>query len=262
MSRNFLRIDELFALTIVRSAEWHDDIGSTSDRAMEAAAQPDQQLPLLVIAGQQSAGRGRGENRWWSAPGGLTFSLVIDGASLGVSQDRWPRLSLATALVVGEVIRQQVPRADVQLKWPNDVYIAGRKVCGILLEAPATAPGRVVIGVGLNVNNSLAAAPAEIQQSAVALCDVAEKELDLSTILVAILRGMETEIVRLQKDQLDLAKRWQPYCLLEGQTVTLLQGSRQHTGLCDSIDDDGALLLRTHANKTAERFISGTVAAW
>jgi len=255
-------LDRFTAETFIRSVEWHDEIGSTSDRAIEAAAQPEQELPLLVIAGRQTAGRGRGENRWWSAAGGLTFSLVIDGAALGVSQDRWPRLSLATALAIGEVIRQQVPRADVQLKWPNDVYIAGRKVCGILLEAPATTPGRVVVGVGLNVNNSLAAAPAEIQNTAVALCDVAEQELELTAILMAILQGMETEIVRLRKDQLDLVKRWQPYCLLEGQTVTLLHGNRQHTGICDSIDGEGALLLRTHANRPAERFISGTVVAW
>jgi BirA family biotin operon repressor/biotin-[acetyl-CoA-carboxylase] ligase len=254
------QLNRLPAETFVRAIEWHEQLGSTSDRAIELAALNAQPLPLLVIARRQTAGRGRGENRWWSAPGALTFSLVIDGFGLGVSQDRWPRLSLATALVVGDAIRQQVPQADVQLKWPNDVYIAGRKVCGILVEVPGAAPGRVVIGAGLNVNNSLAAAPAEIQDSAVALCDVARRELDLTAILKSILRGLETEMSRLGRDELCLARRWQPYCLLEGETITLRQGNHQHTGICDSIDEDGALLLRTRQG--TERFISGSVVAW
>ena len=246
------------AETFVRAVEWHDEIGSTSDRAIELAAAAQQELPLLVIAGQQTAGRGRGANRWWAAPGALTFSLVIDGVALGVPQDRWPRLSLATALVVGEVIRQLAPQADVQLKWPNDVYIAGRKVCGILLEAPASATGRIVLGLGLNVNNSLAAAPPEIRDTAIALCDVIGLPLDLYDVLRRLLLGIETELALLSRDNLRLVERWQPYCLLEGRTVTLLQGREEITGICESIDSDGALLLRTSAG--TGRYISGTVA--
>lgn len=255
--------NELFRIpseTFIRKVEFHEEIGSTSDRAIELAALRTCPLPLLVVAGRQTAGRGRGQNRWWSAPGALTFSLVIDGLGLGVPQDRWPRLSLATALVVGDVIRQYVPPADVQLKWPNDVFVAGRKVCGILVEVPGATPGRVVIGVGLNVNNSLTAAPLEIQESAAALCDVAQQELDLAAILASVLRGVETEMSRLRQDESGLARRWQPYCLLEGRSVRLLQGRNEHSGVCDSIDDGGALLLRT--GQGTERFISGTVVAW
>jgi len=285
------QLHSLLAETFVRAWEWHDEIGSTSDRAIELAAAVEQPLPLLVIAGQQTAGRGRGVNRWWTAPGALTFSLVLDGAALGVAQDRWPRLSLATALAVGEVIRQLVPNADLQLKWPNDVYIAGRKVCGILLEAPASAPGRIVLGLGLNVNNTLAEAPPEIRDAAVALCEVsgdcptlapqvkhhsapakwdcpprsapalrATPELDLYDVLWHLLLGIEAELTLLAQDNLRLAERWQPYCLLEGRTVTLRQGREDVTGICESIDSDGALLVRTAAG--AGRYISGTVAAF
>ncbi|MSQ97590.1 MAG: biotin--[acetyl-CoA-carboxylase] ligase [Gemmataceae bacterium] len=284
MSLHVDLLNRLPAETFVRAVEWHDEIGSTSDRAIELATAAKQELPLLVIAGQQTAGRGRGANRWWAAPGALTFSLVLEGTTLGVSADRWPRLSLATALVVGEVIRQLAPKADVQLKWPNDVYIAGRKVCGILLEAPASAPDRIVLGLGLNVNNSLAAAPPEIRDTAIALCDVigdrpnfylsssdiilqskngtvplgTEQPLDLYDVLCRLLIGMDQELKLLSRDNLRLAERWQPYCLLEGRTVTLRQGREEITGICESIDSDGALLLRTAAG--TGRFISGTVA--
>jgi BirA family biotin operon repressor/biotin-[acetyl-CoA-carboxylase] ligase len=255
--------DQLYRLpteSFIRAFEWHEEIGSTSDRAIELAAAANQALPLLVIAGRQTAGRGRGANRWWSEPGGLMFSLVLEGAAHGFSPDRWPLLSLATALAVGDVVRQVVPAADVLLKWPNDVYVNGGKVCGILLEGPAAAPGRVVIGIGLNVNNSLAAAPPEVRETAIALCDVLGGPLQPFDLLLLLLRKIEAELGRLTRGESDLAHRWRSCCLLNGRTVTLQQGNEQFTGRCGSIDDVGALLLDAGAGP--RRLISGTVTRW
>ena len=254
------QLNRLPAETFVRAVEWHEEIGSTNDRAIAAAVAMKQTLPLLVVAGRQTAGRGRGGNRWWGAPGALMFSLALEGAALKLSTDRWPQVSLATALVVGDVIRQLVPAADVQLKWPNDVYVAGRKACGILLEAPAAAPGRIILGIGLNVNNSVSAAPPELRDTAVALCDIAGKELDLFDALLGVLHGLEDDLSRLAAGHLNLTERWQPYCLLEGRTVTIQQGREEITGRCDSIDANGGLLLHTTSGQKS--VISGTVVSY
>ena len=102
-----------------------------------------------MLADQQRAGRGRAQNRWWSAPGSLTFSLVVDGHDWNLSARSWPRISLGTSLAVSDVLRWIVPTENVQLKWPNDVFVRSKKVCGILVESSPQCPSFLVIGVGI-----------------------------------------------------------------------------------------------------------------
>src|SRR5262245_49877980 len=92
----FLTPDELRARTFVRHVEIHDTIDSTNNRASELAGDPRLELPALVVARHQTAGRGRGKNKWWSADGALTFSLLIEPAAHGLAVSNWPQLSLTT----------------------------------------------------------------------------------------------------------------------------------------------------------------------
>ena len=75
--------------TYLRAVEYHRQLPSTNDLALELAPRDDVELPLLVLTEQQTAGRGRGENQWWSSAGTLTFSLLIEAEANGLRPDRW-----------------------------------------------------------------------------------------------------------------------------------------------------------------------------
>lgn len=254
-SRN---LHQLVSETFVRHVEHHQEIASTNSQAIELAG-GDRTTPLLVIADRQTAGRGRGENRWWSADGALTFSLLLDGAHLGLSTDRWPRVSLAAGVAVCEAVQTLLPPHSVGLKWPNDVHLDRLKVCGILVETPPRS-GRLVVGVGLNVNNSLAAAPDEIRHRATSLFDSAGREFDMRDALVLVLQQIEVNLALLATDESALADKWQSLCVLAGRSVELDHGSRRVSGRCQGIDQDGALLIQTGIG--IERFFAGVVAKW
>src|SRR5579862_3978982 len=162
-------LERIVATGLIGGYEFHSEIGSTSDRAAELVKQPRLACPFLVLAERQTAGRGRGSNWWWSAPGGLTFSLALDARQCGLPVERLPLVALAAGLAVCDAIEPLLPGVAVRLKWPNDVYVAGRKACGILVEAPGVSPARLIVGIGINVNNTFAAAPRELQQVGTAL---------------------------------------------------------------------------------------------
>ncbi len=240
--------------TFVTQAEIHDELPSTNDRALRLAASATA-VPRLIAALRQTAGRGRGANRWWASDGALLFSLILNVPP--VQPESLPQLSLCMGTAVCEGVAGFVPGGDVRLKWPNDVYLNGRKLCGILIEAPPAAPGRLVVGVGLNVNNSTMTAPADIAARAIALCDCRELPVDMTDVLCALLGEIERQLTDFLHDRPRLAPRWRQRCLLTGRSVTLNSGPRSVTGTCLGIEDDGALLLETIAGP--QRFYGGTI---
>jgi BirA family biotin operon repressor/biotin-[acetyl-CoA-carboxylase] ligase len=233
--------------TFIRTIEVHETITSTNDRGVELAADPRVDAPCLVLAEQQTAGRGRGANRWWAAEGALTFSVVLTPDVHRLPASRWPELSLTMGTSVCAAVRPFVPAADVRLKWPNDVYLNGRKVGGILVEAPGCAQGTIVVGVGLNVNNRIQTAPHELRSKAVALCDVIGEALERLDVLIAVLQAFEQQLRLLIHSPEDVRQRWRQDDLLLGRSVTVGNERDVVTGTSAGIDDDGALLLRTEA---------------
>jgi BirA family biotin operon repressor/biotin-[acetyl-CoA-carboxylase] ligase len=240
--------------------EVHSEIGSTNDRAAERSEEPALACPCLILTARQSAGRGRGSNTWWSGPGALTFSLVLEPRRIGLTTERFPQVALAAGLAVCEVIEQTLPQAPVGLKWPNDVFLCGKKVSGLLLEMPRASSGRLIAGIGLNVNNTLAAAPAELRRTAVSMIDVAGRPLDRTAVLIALLERLEMWMRSLAVSESAVFERWRPYCVLTGKTVRLSAGNRDVEGLCQGIDDSGRLLISTAQGTEAHR--SGTVVSF
>lgn len=234
--------------------ELHAEIDSTNDRALEIAA--DSEAPLLVLTRRQRAGRGRGGNQWWSADGALTFSLLVDTAPLHLPRARWPLASLSTGLAVAGVLEHVLRGLTVRLKWPNDVHLEGRKVCGILVETTPQAPDRLVIGVGLNVNNSFAAAPPELRSIAISIGD----EVGRPVMRVALLaRLVESMLARLREAAAGdhVTTRFRNYCRLTGSPVRIRSGGRLIAGVCEGIDSRGALAVRTDSGR--EFLYSGVV---
>jgi len=256
---------------LVRHVDYHQSLGSTSDRALELAAGDELPLPLLVLAERQTDGRGRGTNRWWSADGALTFSLVLDPAAQGLPAEGRARVALIAGLAVCEALEAFVPRAEWRVKWPNDVFANGGKVGGILTESAPGFGERLIVGIGINVNNSTARgqgtgdrrqgteniAPA----GAVALVDLDPLPRELTDVLLAVLDRFELRWGELLEGRFsELACAYRQRCLLTGKTVTVTSGEERVVGRCRGIDGRGALVLATERGHRT--IIAGSIDAW
>jgi BirA family biotin operon repressor/biotin-[acetyl-CoA-carboxylase] ligase len=249
--------DRILAETVVRQVDFQRQLPSTNDRALALAAAGDVRLPLLVIAEQQTAGRGRGAHRWWSAEGALTFSLVWPWEHLAAGAESQSLLAIGAGLAACEACELLAPECRFGLKWPNDVLLAGRKLGGVLIEAPGRPLECVVIGVGVNVNNTFAAAPAELRPLATSLVDAAGHPFDLLSLLIGILQRLADHVEAIRRAPAGMLAQWRRRCVLTGQRVQLTAGTRRYTGTCRGIDDRGALLLETPTG--TQRHVTGTI---
>ena len=250
-------IDRIKAGTQVGGVAFFRELGSTNDTALAAGRQADLQTPFLVLAERQTAGRGRGANRWWSADGALTFSLIIDLQGPQFPADRLPLVSLAAGLAIRNALAATAPDRDFVLKWPNDVHLEDRKLSGILVETAPSASGRIAIGVGINVNNSFASAPVELQATATSLADATGLRFDRTAVLMSAINEMQSRVQRLGRDVSLIVDEWRGHCLLDGRAIQLHVGTRTVAGCCRGIDDDGALLVETAQG--TQRFMAGVV---
>jgi BirA family biotin operon repressor/biotin-[acetyl-CoA-carboxylase] ligase len=233
--------------TFIEHIETHERLPSTSDLALQRADQDPQKAPLLIVAEHQTAGRGRGSNPWWSEAGALTFSLLIDCPPALADPQRLSLASLAVGVAVCEAIQKLSPELDAGLKWPNDVFVSDRKLAGILIET-VTRPNRMlVIGIGMNVNNSIHSAPVELQGQATSLIDLTQGSHDCPQLLLSILKQIEHQLHQLEHNPDQLRQRWTDLCILNGKTVTLLVGEKQYVGVCKGMDDNGALIIQTES---------------
>lgn len=250
------------ALSAVRSAvglagvEFHHEIASTNTRGLELLSMGHDRFPWLVLAERQTAGRGRGGHRWWATEGSLTFSLLL--ARQEVQPSQRARLSLAVGIGLCRAVESLAPGAPVRLKWPNDLYLDGRKLCGILVEAPQAGTAAVVIGVGLNVNNSFAQAPMELQSTGTSLAEFCGRPFRLTETLTRSLLEMRSAIDRLDREPDSLREEWASRCHLSGRIVHLETPTGRTIGLCLGIDSDGALLLQNETGPS--RHTSGVIA--
>lgn len=251
-------LSHLQAATFLRGVEHHTEIASTNDRALELCADVELLVPFLVLADHQTAGRGRGANRWWSSDGAILFSVIVDVAEYGLPESRWPQISLTAGAAVCQTLQEMLgSEGTVGLKWPNDVWLNGRKAAGILVEIPAARRGRLVIGVGLNVNNSFEAAPPELRPLATSMRDETGIESDRLDVLVRLMKQLDDDLRGLASGGDSLAQRWRSLCVLRDRTVSLDVGPQRVTGLCLGIADDGALRLQTSSGE--QRHFGGVV---
>jgi BirA family transcriptional regulator, biotin operon repressor / biotin---[acetyl-CoA-carboxylase] ligase len=259
--------------TFLSHVELHDTLDSTNNRAKELARDTNIELPALVIARHQTAGRGRGTNKWISTDGALTFSVLIEPASHGIAAASWPQLSLATAVAVCDALELQIeennPKSEIRdpksvprpgIKWPNDVILAGRKIAGILIESPggaAPAKNRLVIGIGINVNNSMQNASRHVFASAAALCDVTTRQHDLQVVLAEVIRALERRLMQLAETDAQLSHAWQQLSWMPAELIVAESDNHTISGRFAGVADDGALLIETPSG--TERVYSATV---
>ncbi|MFP5218301.1 MAG: biotin--[acetyl-CoA-carboxylase] ligase [Actinomycetes bacterium] len=208
-----------------------DSVGSTNAVVAERA-RAGEPAGLVVVTEHQTAGRGRLDRSWVSPPrAGLTFSVLLRPDWPAA---QWPWLPLLGGLAVASALREQA-ELDAVLKWPNDVIIAGRKLCGLLAEVPA--PGAVVLGIGLNVTTRQDELP-HAGATSVRLQDAATADRD--TILRAVLRALRDVLA----DPAGGRERYRALCSTIGRDVRVeLPGRPPATGRATQVDDAGRLVV-------------------
>ncbi|MCL5267602.1 MAG: biotin--[acetyl-CoA-carboxylase] ligase [Bacteroidetes bacterium] len=220
-----------------------DKIDSTNSHLLKLA---DEGFPegSVVVADEQTGGRGRFGRKWESEPlSNLLFSVLLRPVFL--ERDEVFVLTFSAAVAVAEAI-EDVAKVRPELKWPNDVLLGSRKVCGILLESVFSSDdlSSVVLGVGLNVNQRHF--PAEISARATSLSVYTGKKFDRDEILSAILGKFASiyETVR-ARDFYSVMKKWRDRSNMFGRKIRLRLADKVYEGICDEITDDGAIVVQT-----------------
>jgi BirA family biotin operon repressor/biotin-[acetyl-CoA-carboxylase] ligase len=185
------------------------------------------------------------------------FSVLLDMPSLGLAQSEWPLFSLGTALSIAETIESHLPDVSVGLKWPNDVWLGSRKTCGILIEQSDRAPGRLIVGIGLNVNTRFTAAPPELRSIATSMAEESEQQFPLQDVLIRLLQRWEMNIQSQRQGDWDVPRLWSRLCVLTGHPVRVSSAAGDIVGRCQGIADDGSLLVDEQG--LMKRCYAGTV---
>ncbi|MBI2860425.1 MAG: biotin--[acetyl-CoA-carboxylase] ligase [Chloroflexi bacterium] len=222
-------------------------MNAARDRAQKGAVEG-----TVIIAGEQTAARGRSGRTWVSPPGNIALSVILrpDVSLL-------PGLVMAGAVAVARSI-EATTGLKVDIKWPNDILVSGRKVCGILteIEMKGGKLNHAILGIGINV----ASRPESLGGSALeAACLADEAGAAVSPML--LVRRLLTEL-----DRLYLAlpsgdtvyNEWRERLVTLGKPVTVRSASEALEGVAESVDRDGSLMLRL-PDGSCTRVIAGDV---
>jgi BirA family biotin operon repressor/biotin-[acetyl-CoA-carboxylase] ligase len=237
----------LATASLGRRIELRDQIGSTNREAV-SLAQAGVEHGTVVLADSQSEGRGRLSRVWFSPPGvNLYCSIVIRKVLPADRLSEWLSwLPLTAALAAAEAI-ETVAATSVVVKWPNDLFIAERKVGGILCESgTSTGSGPFqVIGIGVNVNGERDDFPQELRETATSICHETGRVVDRNRLLAQVLHELEDcldEYAHRGSDRIALAYRRR--CITIGKTVkVMLADGEEFVGLATAIDHDGSLTV-------------------
>jgi len=214
----------------------YEEVTSTNDRALTLGGDG-----LVVAADMQTAGRGRHGRSWHSEPGlGLWFSIALERPLAG--------LSFAAPLAVRDVLKAW---GHAVVKWPNDVLLNGRKVCGVLVE---NRRGRTALGIGINVHHTEDDFPAGLREKATSVEWASGRSCDRSVLLRDVLTRLDERIVALSAGHLArIHAEWSAACGIAGRRIRY--DGRE--GVVRTIDRDGALVLETPAGR--ERILLGEI---
>jgi BirA family biotin operon repressor/biotin-[acetyl-CoA-carboxylase] ligase len=231
-------------------------IGSTNTAAMAVAAEGAPEGSVF-LAEEQTEGRGRGANSWQSPRSSGIYCSVVVRPTLPPSDVLV--LSLAAGLAVLAAIQQVDSRVKADLKWPNDVLIDGKKVCGILTEmnAEATRVRYIVVGIGINVNQP--SFPKELQATSLRLAS--GSEWSRVELVGALLKSLDCEYRRLLEDpraRESILRRFaESSSWVQGKAVRIEENGSAFEGTTEGLDSRGFLQVRTQAG--VRTVLSGTV---
>ena len=218
---------------VARRLLCYDEVASTMDAAWRLA---DPAVGILALS--QTAGRGRFRRPWRSEPGGsLLLSLTVEARAEVAS-----RLSIVAALAAADAIGM-LSGAAPALKWPNDVLLNGRKVCGILIESRVDTAGRslAIVGVGLNLDVDLSAPGLE---AATSIAAETSRRVDALVAADAVVAAFNERLADAERPAA-LLDTYRRRLTTLGQRVEARSGERRLAGIAEDVGEGGELLLRT-----------------
>jgi len=235
---------------IGRKVVYNPTLASTMDTARQAARQGVED-GTVIIAGEQTAGRGRLKRTWLSPPGNIALSIILytDIASL-------PYLVMIAALAVAHSI-EGATGVKTQIKWPNDILIDGKKAGGILIEneVKKNKVAYSVVGIGINVGLKVADYP-EISATSISLKSEPVPDLRIK-IIQSLLNEFERLYLKLPHGEA-IYEEWRSRLVTLGKKVRATSGKKIIEGTAESVNESGALIIR-QANGRLVRVVAGDV---
>lgn len=219
----------------------YKEVDSTNEVAKQLAQEGSPE-GTIVIAESQRSGRGRRGKKWLSPSGGVWMTILLRP---DIPPSQAPQLTLVTGVAVAETLDQEC-RLDVGIKWPNDILIGEKKVCGILTEASANPNGLeyVVVGIGIDLNVDVDAFPPELREGATSLKQELEKEISSVELVQKFLLNFETLYNEFKKGKFsDILKEWRRLSKTVGSYVEVHKRGKVVRGEAVGITKEGVLIL-------------------
>ncbi len=206
----------------------------------------------VVIAEEQTAGRGRIKRAWLSPKGSIALSIILYPSSVYLSS-----LIMVASLAVVHCV-ERVTDLKSQIKWPNDVLVNGKKVCGILIESDVR--GNIVdyaiIGIGINVDLRLSDFP-EISPTATSLSHELGRDVSQLALIRCLLAETERLYLALPAGE-SVYQEWRDNLVTLGKKVVVRSGEATYKGIAESVASDGSLLLR-QSDGSLTKIVAGDV---
>jgi BirA family biotin operon repressor/biotin-[acetyl-CoA-carboxylase] ligase len=232
------------------------EIHSASDMAKELALIGTKE-GTVVIAETQTRGKGRLGREWISPADGLWFSLILRPK---ISPEDASKLTLLAGVVVAKTL-EKLYHLRAEVKWPNDVLIDGKKICGILTEA--SSKGRyldfVVIGFGINANFPVSRLPASLHESTTTLRTELNREVNIEALLRSLLEETERYYRMFKEGNFEtVLAEWRRLAKFLGSYVYVRSLNEKVEGWAVDVDEQGALIVRLR-DQTTRKIVAGDV---
>ncbi|WP_010095870.1 biotin--[acetyl-CoA-carboxylase] ligase [Ornithinibacillus scapharcae] len=232
------------------STEWlgksiiHKESTSSTQIIAHKLAMENAEHGTVVIANEQTAGKGRLNREWHSAKyKGIWLSLVLRP---NILPNLAPQLTLLCATVLATVLKEEL-NLDPKIKWPNDIMLEDKKVAGILTEMQAEQDkiNYIVIGIGMNVNHDMKDLPNDIQYRATSLKLQSGKEWDITKLIQSILERFESTYMEYMQNGFSTIKEiWESYGYRIGEKMHIKMFKEVKKAILVGIAEDGALLAQ------------------
>jgi BirA family transcriptional regulator, biotin operon repressor / biotin---[acetyl-CoA-carboxylase] ligase len=227
--------------------KWHflPETDSTNAEIIRYLSSHPSEERLIVIADCQTGGKGRSGRVWHSAPGtGIYLSMLIQP---NLSPEQLPIVTLMAGLATAIAVNEFIPQ-PAQLKWPNDLLLNNKKIAGVLCEYHATKIPAVIIGIGINVNQT--DFPSDIKDIATSLKLESGIETNRTTLIKQLVTQLDFQYSELKKNKVQaLIDNWTHHSDLFGKSISISKGEKSITGKAIRLDPLGRLVILNESGK-------------